>query len=46
MHYFDKIFGYELEKQEMLRICDVLCNSKKYEALGITLPKADRKSVV
>lgn len=40
MHYFDKIFGYELEKQEMLRICDVLCNSKKYEALGITLPKA------
>lgn len=40
MNNFDKIFGYELEKQEMLRLCDVLCNRKKYEALGITLPKA------
>ena len=40
MNNFDKIFGYELEKQDMLRLCDVLCNRKKYEALGITLPKA------
>ncbi len=40
MNNFDKIFGYELEKQEMLRLCDVLCNRKKYEGLGITLPKA------
>lgn len=40
MSHFDKIFGYESEKQEMLRLCDVLCNRKKYEALGITLPKA------
>ena len=40
MNGFDKIFGYENEKQEMLRLCDVLCNSTKYEALGITLPKA------
>lgn len=40
MNEFDKIFGYESEKQEMLRLCDVLCNCKKYESLGITLPKA------
>lgn len=40
MNEFDKIFGYESEKQEMLRLCDVLCNRRKYEALGITLPKA------
>jgi len=40
MNEFDKIFGYESEKQEMLRLCDVLCNRAKYEALGITLPKA------
>lgn len=40
MNEFDKIFGYESEKQEMLRLCDVLCNRKKYEALGIALPKA------
>lgn len=40
MNKFDKIFGYEFEKQEMLRLCDVLCNRKKYESLGITLPKA------
>lgn len=40
MNEFDKIFGYESEKQELLRLCDVLRNRKKYEALGITLPKA------
>lgn len=40
MNEFDKIFGYENEKQEMLRLCDVLNNRKKYEDLGITLPKA------
>ena len=40
MNEFDKIFGYEREKQEMLRLCDVLNNRKKYEALGIDLPKA------
>lgn len=40
MKEFDKIFGYENEKQEMRRLCDVLRNRAKYEALGITLPKA------
>ena len=40
MNEFDKIFGYENEKQEMRRLCDVLCNRAKYETLGITLPKA------
>lgn len=40
MNEFDKIFGYEPEKQEMLRLCDVLCNRAKYEELGISLPKA------
>lgn len=40
MNEFYKIFGYENEKQEMLRLCDVLCRREKYEALGITLPKA------
>lgn len=40
MSNFDKIFGYETEKQEMLRLCDVLRNREKYKALNITLPKA------
>ena len=40
MNEFDKIFGYENEKQEMRRLCDVLRNRTKYEALGITLSKA------
>lgn len=40
MNEFDKIYGYENEKQEMLRLCDVLRNRAKYEALGIALPKA------
>ena len=40
MNEFDKIFGYESEKQEVLRLCDVLCNRKKYESLGITLTNA------
>lgn len=40
MNDFDKIFGYENEKQEMRRLCDVLCSRAKYEALGITLLKA------
>lgn len=40
MNEFDKIFGYEKEKAEMSRLCDALRNRKRYESLGITLPKA------
>lgn len=40
MNIFDNVIGYSYEKQELLRLCDVLRHREKYEALGITLPKA------
>ncbi|MCM1043316.1 MAG: AAA family ATPase [Muribaculaceae bacterium] len=40
MNNFDKVIGYENEKEEMLRLCDVLKNSEKYIRLGVKIPKA------
>jgi cell division protease FtsH len=38
MNEFDQIIGYDSIKAEMIRFCDVLKNSEKYEKLGVTLP--------
>ncbi len=35
---FEKIIGYESVKQELLRVCDLLNNTAKYAALGVTMP--------
>jgi len=40
MSEFSKIIGYETEKRELLRLCDVLKNRTKYEAMGISFPTA------
>ena len=40
MNDFDKIIGYESEKEELLRLCDILKNNDKYTRLGIKIPKA------
>ena len=40
MNSFDKIIGYAIEKEEMLRLCDVLKNNEKYLQLGVKSPKA------
>lgn len=40
MNNFDKIIGYANEKEEMMRLCDVLKNSEKYIRLGVKIPKA------
>lgn len=39
MASFEKIIGYEDVKAELRRICDILCDSKKYERLGVKMPK-------
>ena len=36
MNEFDKIIGYKDVKAELLRICDVIKNTEKYKALGVT----------
>lgn len=40
MNAFDRIIGYASEKEEMMRLCDVLKNSDKYLKLGVKIPKA------
>lgn len=40
MSAFDRIIGYQREKDELLRLCDVLKQPAKYEALGVRLPSA------
>lgn len=40
MSEFDKIIGYTNEKEEMMRLCDVLKNKEKYIAFGVKIPKA------
>lgn len=35
---FEEIIGYDRVKDELKRFCDVLENSKRYEALGVSLP--------
>lgn len=40
MKEFEKIIGYEQEKQELMRLCDLMLNKEKYLALGVEMPKA------
>lgn len=40
MNYtFESIAGYEQEKEELMRLCEIFNNRKKYEAKGAKLPK-------
>lgn len=39
MKTFEGIIGYEDVKNELARICDILCNPKKYADLGVSIPK-------
>ena len=40
MNYtFDNIAGYEKEKSELMRLCEIFNNREKYEAKGAKLPK-------
>ena len=36
MSEFDKIIGYKDVKKELKKLCDVMKNSGKYKALGVT----------
>ena len=38
MSAFDKIIGYEKEKEELYQLCDMAKNPEKYAALGVKLP--------
>jgi cell division protease FtsH len=40
MNTFDRIIGYEREKKELGRICDMLINEEKYKKLGVNIPNA------
>ena len=40
MNAFDSIIGYETEKKELKRICDMLIDEEKYKKLGVTCPAA------
>ena len=39
MNEFDKIIGYESEKEELVRLCDTLKNRAKYAKLGMNMPQ-------
>ena len=39
MSAFDKVIGYEREKEELNQLCDMAKNSEKYAALGVKLPR-------
>ena len=39
MSAFDKIIGYEKEKEELYQLCDMAKNPEKYTALGVKLPR-------
>lgn len=39
MKEFEKVIGYEAEKQEMYRILDTMINPEKYQMLGANTPK-------
>ena len=39
MSAFDKIIGYEKEKEELCQLCDMAKNPEKYAALGVRLPR-------
>jgi len=36
MKHFDKIIGYEAEKKELEKICDILINKDKYAKFGVS----------
>ena len=38
MSAFDRIIGYESQKAELKRYCDVIRNPEKYKALGVNIP--------
>lgn len=38
MSAFDKVIGYEKEKEELYQLCDMAKNPEKYSALGVRLP--------
>ena len=38
MNAFEKVIGYEKEKEELLQICDMAQHPEKYAPLGIKLP--------
>ncbi len=40
MQNFKKIIGYESEKEELARICDLMKNKEKYAVLGVKMPRA------
>ena len=40
MQNFKKIIGYETEKEELARICDLMKNKEKYAVLGVKMPRA------
>ena len=39
MSAFDKIIGYDKEKEELQQLCDMAQNPAKYAALGVKLPR-------
>ena len=39
MSAFDKVIGYENEKEELFQLCDMAKNPGKYAALGVKLPR-------
>lgn len=39
MSAFDKVIGYEKEKEELIQLCDMAKNPEKYAALGVKLPR-------
>ena len=39
MSAFDKVIGYEKEKEELYQLCDMAKNPEKYAALGVRLPR-------
>lgn len=36
---FEKVIGYDTIKNELLQICDMICNREAYERLGAKLPQ-------
>ncbi len=39
MSAFDRVIGYEKEKEQLLQLCDIAKNPQKYAALGVRLPR-------
>lgn len=39
MSAFDKVIGYEKEKEELYQLCDMAKNPERYAALGVKLPR-------